>query len=183
MLFTTDTIRKPKGRWSAFCSGCVDDMVHRFGLNCLCREESLEDQCDRLFNVEAERINAIVALSNAVWSSGRHWCDGYIYETVLGLSVDVLPSKEAVITKIPGFVRECDADAIGSAVLKMEEEWASILGPDFNLACILSDVAVFDSKDEEQNDALELRNKRENFMTKAWEVYRVAVINDNFEPF
>lgn len=58
-------------------------MVHRFRLSCLCREESLEDQCDRLFNVEAEGINAIVALINAVWNPGRHWCDSYIYETVL----------------------------------------------------------------------------------------------------
>lgn len=95
----------------------------------------------------------------------------------------MLPSKEVVITKILGFVHECDADVVGSAVLKKEEEWASILGPYFNSTCILSDVAVSDSEDKEQKDALELRNKRENFMTEAWEVYHVAVINDNFEPF
>lgn len=65
------------------------------------------------------------------------------------LLVDVLPSKEACIKKIAGFVREVDADAVGGAVMEVEEEWASILEPFFNTAVFLSDIECLDLEDEE----------------------------------
>ncbi|GLJ54925.1 hypothetical protein SUGI_1179230 [Cryptomeria japonica] len=63
------------------------------------------------------------------------------------------------------------------------EEWASILGPYFNPGCILSEIEVSDSEDEEQMEAVELQKKQENFMAEAWEVFRVGVTNGTFTPF
>ncbi|GLJ52314.1 hypothetical protein SUGI_1112740 [Cryptomeria japonica] len=44
------------------------------------------------------------------------------YEIMLCLLVDVMPSKETVVEKITSFLRECDAEAIGSAIMEVEEE-------------------------------------------------------------
>ncbi|GLJ54924.1 hypothetical protein SUGI_1179220 [Cryptomeria japonica] len=77
-------------------------MVHHFSLNCLCQEESLEEQCDRLFDIDGDGQSAIVAIVQNGLSEDRHWCDGHIYEIVLCLLVDVMPSKEAVVEICPG---------------------------------------------------------------------------------
>ncbi|GLJ52297.1 hypothetical protein SUGI_1112400 [Cryptomeria japonica] len=158
-------------------------MVHRFGLSCLCCEESLEAQCERLFDIDTEGQNAIHGLLEDVFSKERHWCDGYIYEPIPYLLVDVLSSKEACMQKMVGFVSEEDAEAVGGTVLEVEEEWANILSPYFNPAAILSDVECPDSEDEAQLAAVALRNRKEEFMVEAWEVFRVGVMNADMGPF
>ncbi|GLJ18085.1 hypothetical protein SUGI_0319310 [Cryptomeria japonica] len=129
-----------------------------------------------------EGQEAIVALVQDALSEERHWCDSHIYEIVLCLLVDVKPSKEVVVEKISRFVRECVTEAVGSVVMEVEEEWASILGPFFNPGCLLSKVEVSDSEDEEQVAAIELQ-KKENFMATTWEVFHVGVINVRFTVF
>ncbi|GLJ12616.1 hypothetical protein SUGI_0194660 [Cryptomeria japonica] len=99
------------------------------------------------------------------------------------LLVDVLPSKETCIEKFVGFVREVDADVMGSAIMEAEEEWASILGPFFNTIVYLSDVDCSDSEDEAQVAAVALKAKKGEFMQNAWEVFRVGVKNDDMDPF
>lgn len=116
-------------------------------------------------------------------SDDRHWCDGQIYEIIMCLLVDVLPSKEACIEKITGFVREVDADVVESAVMEVEKEWASILGPFFNTVVYLSDVECSDSENEDQVVVVALKAKKEEFMNNAWEVFRVGVKNDDPDPF
>lgn len=70
---------------------CISKMVHRFGLSCLCREETLEAQCERLFDIDIEGQTAIQGILNDAFSEDRHWCDNFIYEIILCLLVDVLP--------------------------------------------------------------------------------------------
>ncbi|XP_059064981.1 uncharacterized protein LOC131067114 [Cryptomeria japonica] len=72
-------------------------MVYHFDLSCLCHEETLEDRCERLFDIDTEGQIAIQGLLEDAFSEDRHWCDGYIYEIILCLMVDVLPSKEACV--------------------------------------------------------------------------------------
>ncbi|GLJ15787.1 hypothetical protein SUGI_0260070 [Cryptomeria japonica] len=126
-------------------------MVHRFGLSCLCREETLEVQCDRLFDIDTGGLEAICGIVEGALSDDRHW--------------------------------EVDADAVGSAVMEVEEEWPSILGPFFNTAVYLSDVECLDSEDEEQVAEVALKAKEEEFMNNAWEVFCVGVKNDDQDPF
>ncbi|GLJ42929.1 hypothetical protein SUGI_0890630 [Cryptomeria japonica] len=82
-----------------------------------------------------------------------------------------------------GFVRVVDANAVGNAVMELEEEWASILGPFFNPACFLSDVEASDTEDEFQVASKELLSMKENFMGNAWDVFRVGVSTGDLGPF
>lgn len=158
-------------------------MGHHFGLSCMCHEEQLAEQCDRLFHIDVDGQAPIVTIVEEALNKERHWCDGFIYETILCLLVDVLPSKEACIEKMDGFIRVVDGNAVGNAVMELEEEWASILGHFFNPACFLSDVEVSDYEDELQVVAKELRTKKKNFMGNAWDVFCAGVSTGDLGPF
>lgn len=117
------------------------------------------------------------------FSEERHWCDNFIYEIILCLSVDVLPSKEARVEKLVGFVREENIEAVGGAVLEVDKEWANILDPYFNPLTFLSDAECLDPKNEIRLVAEALRIRKEEFMGEAWEVFRVGVKNVAMGPF
>ncbi|GLJ48297.1 hypothetical protein SUGI_1019480 [Cryptomeria japonica] len=80
---------------------------------------------------------------------------GTFNETILCLLVDVLPSKEACVQKMVGFVRKEVTEALGGAVLE----------------------------DEAQLAIVALRNMKEEFMAKAWAVFWVGVTNADMGPF
>ncbi|GLJ48335.1 hypothetical protein SUGI_1020420 [Cryptomeria japonica] len=92
-------------------------------------------------------------------------------------------TSNGVMKKLVGFVREEDAEAVGVAVLEVEEEWANILGPYFNPTTILSDIECSEPEDEAQLAAVALKLRKEEFMVEAWEVVRVGVTNSDMEPF
>ncbi|GLJ49079.1 hypothetical protein SUGI_1035360 [Cryptomeria japonica] len=162
---------------------CLSNMVHRFGLSCLCREETLEAQCERLFDIDIEGQRAIKGVLDDAFNEERHRCDGYVYEIILCLLVDVLSSKEACVEKLEGFVRKEDVEAMGEAMLEVEEEWASILGPYFNPTTILSNAECSNPKDEIRLAVEALRMRKVEFMAEAWEVFQVGVKNANLGPF
>ncbi|GLJ32744.1 hypothetical protein SUGI_0659230 [Cryptomeria japonica] len=124
-----------------------------------------------LFDIDTDGLEAICGIVEATLSIDRHWYDGRIYEIIMCLLVDVLPSKEACIKNITSFVRDVDADAVGSAIMEVEEEWANILEPFFNTIVYLSNVECSDSEDEAQAVAVALKAKKEEFMLNAWEVF------------
>ncbi|GLJ07795.1 hypothetical protein SUGI_0074190 [Cryptomeria japonica] len=72
-------------------------MAHYFGVSCMCGEETLEEQCERLFDTDVEGQDAIRGLMVEVLSGKRHCCDGYVYKEVLTILVDILTSKEKCI--------------------------------------------------------------------------------------
>ncbi|GLJ35926.1 hypothetical protein SUGI_0720860 [Cryptomeria japonica] len=124
-----------------------------------------------------------IGILKDAFSEDRHWCDGYIYEIILCLLVDILPSKEACVEMLEGFIREEDVEIVGGAVLKVEEEWASILGPYFNPLAFLSDKECSNPEDEVRVAAEAIRMRKEEFMVEAWEVFKVGVKNADMEPF
>ncbi|GLJ53117.1 hypothetical protein SUGI_1131830 [Cryptomeria japonica] len=79
--------------------------------------------------------------------------------------------------------RKEDGIGKGGVVLEVDEEWASILGPYFNPAAILSDAESPDPEDEAQLAAEALRLRKEQFMAEAWEVFKVGVTNVDLGPF
>lgn len=46
--------------------------MHRFGLSCLCRVETLEKQCDRLFDIDIDGLEAICKIVEGSLSKDRH---------------------------------------------------------------------------------------------------------------
>ncbi|GLJ50581.1 hypothetical protein SUGI_1077540 [Cryptomeria japonica] len=114
--------------------------------------------------------------------AGLEWCvENGVHKVMI--EVNILPSKEACIEKIDGFVKDVDANIVGNAIRELEEEWVSILGPFFNPECFLSDVDVSDSKDENQVVATELQTKKENFMGNAWDFFHAGVSTGEMGPF
>lgn len=145
-------------------------MIHHFGLSCMCREETLEDQIGRISEAEEYLMNAIQRIADYKRSSSNHHCDGYVYEAILAPMVDMIASKEKCVQNITGFVRVMDANAIGSATMDLDcPEWASYLGryifswhlfPDSN-----SDEEL-DVEDEEKKRRRAEKKRRSNFIDK-----------------
>ncbi|GLJ12573.1 hypothetical protein SUGI_0193690 [Cryptomeria japonica] len=156
-------------------------MVHHFGLSCMYREETIQEQSRRLFHVNERVWEAVWRLANGIMGGGRHWCDGLVYEVVICPVVDILDSKEACIQRIDGFVHVVDGQAIADVILELgTDKWTSILGNYFNHAhYILADMeGDLDSKVEEIT-LEKAKIERKKFIMEAWEVYRVWVLNGN----
>ncbi|GLJ30304.1 hypothetical protein SUGI_0599500 [Cryptomeria japonica] len=126
-------------------------MGHYFGLSSLSREDILEEQCERLFDIDVEGGQEVIrGLVEEVLSRDRHWSDGYVYEAVLTILVDILAFKEKCVERLVGFIRDVDIDDVGSVVMELEEEWASVLNVYFNPSVIFSDFEEdFDADDVE----------------------------------
>lgn len=108
-------------------------MVHHFGLSCMCREESFQMQCKRLFHTDDRVGDVVWRLLTSILGSGKHWCDGFFYEAMLCPKVDVLDSKEACIQKIDGFIHSVDGHVIANKILDLDlSNWVSLLGLYFN---------------------------------------------------
>ncbi|GLJ53957.1 hypothetical protein SUGI_1153330 [Cryptomeria japonica] len=100
--------------------------------------------------------------------------------------VDVLNSKEVCVKKIDGFVRVMGGQAIASAFLELDSDgWTSILNFYFNHVHHIPKVQEesIDSKDKEVVKERTGRERKQNFIFEAWEVYRVGVMNQNLGPF
>lgn len=69
------------------------NMVHHFGLSCLCRDETFQVQCRCLFYTDEGGWDAVWRMVNTILGGGRHWCDGFVYEAVICPMVDILDSK------------------------------------------------------------------------------------------
>ncbi|GLJ50239.1 hypothetical protein SUGI_1069490 [Cryptomeria japonica] len=134
----------------------VADMVHHTGLSCMCRDETFQVQCKRLFHTGEGVFDAMWRLASSILGGGRNWCDGFIYE------------------------------AIANEILNLEsKKWESLLGVYFNTANYISSDSDEDSNYENEGDVCEKEEKgrKKAFIEDAWEVCRIGFINRNLALF
>lgn len=80
-------------------------MVHFFGLRCMCVEEFLLEQCQRIFLIQSSVVlEEIMNIIRRVLQEERNWCDGKIYEAVIRPLVNILGSRERMVELLVGFV-------------------------------------------------------------------------------
>ncbi|GLJ50787.1 hypothetical protein SUGI_1081720 [Cryptomeria japonica] len=160
-------------------------MLNHFGVSFLCREESIQAQCSRLFQENDVLWNAVWRVANGILGANRHWCDGFVYEAVICPMVDIFDSKEATIQRIDGFICPSDGQALGNAILELDSDcWVSTLHIYFNHTnYISSKLEESNTEDEEIAQKRVAWERRENFIQEAWEVFRVGVRNGNLDPF
>ncbi|GLJ23527.1 hypothetical protein SUGI_0445720 [Cryptomeria japonica] len=174
------------------------DIIPRKGI----REETLEVQCDRLFDIDTNGQEVICGIVEGALSNDRHWCDRQIYEIIMYLLVYVLPSKEACIEKIVGFVRDVDANVAGSAIMEVaavalkakKEEFVQNTWEVFCMGVKNDDMDPFkwmmrleeswlSEGSIERVAAVALKAKKEEFVQNTWEVFCMGVKNDDMDPF
>lgn len=90
--------------WS--CVAILSEILtHIFGLSCLCKQKSLEVQCQRLFKIDSEEV--LVALRSIIstgFGEDCHWHDGETYEVVFCPLENSLSLSETCFEIGDGFV-------------------------------------------------------------------------------